>query len=224
MAPTMLHAADAILDAARALVLERGVQSATVKAISRKSGAPVGSLYHRFGSRDELVAELWVRAVHRAQAPFLSAVRHADPDEAARRAALSILDFVREHRADARLLVAFRREDLLHDTRSTRLLRMLRDLNRPLAEAVNALAGRLFGTASREAVEQTTLAVIDLPFGAIRRHLVADGEIPVTLRAQLEAAVRAALRARVGEGGAVEPDNRAARPARPRRARRPSRP
>jgi AcrR family transcriptional regulator len=196
MVPRALHSVDDILDAARTLVLERGVQSATVNAISKQSGAPVGSLYHRFGSRDELVAELWVRAVRRSQASFLSALRHPKPEEAGVGAALSIHDFVREHRADARLLVAFRREDLLHDVRSTRLIRTLQELNRPLEEAVTDLARRLFGRASRDAVEQTTLAVIDLPFGAIRRHLVADGEIPAALRGHLEAAVRAVLRER----------------------------
>ena len=203
------HSPDSILDAARVLVLERGVHSATVNAICQESGAPVGSLYHRFASRDELVAELWVRAVRRSQASFLSALRQADPEEAALSAALSIYDFVREHRADARLLIALRREDLLHDVRSTRLTRTLKELNRPLEEAVTGLARRLFGTASRAAVEQTMLAVIDLPFGAIRRHLVANAELPLALRGQLEAAVRAVLRvgARAG-AGPIEPPGR----------------
>jgi AcrR family transcriptional regulator len=47
------HPADDILDATRKLVLDKGVKSATVDAIAAESGAPVGSLYHRFGSRVE---------------------------------------------------------------------------------------------------------------------------------------------------------------------------
>jgi AcrR family transcriptional regulator len=196
MPPRALHHRDTILDAARELVLERGVQNATVSAISKESGAPVGSLYHHFGSRDDLVAELWVRAVRRSQAAFLAAVRHPDPEQAAVDAALSIHDFVREHRDDARLLVSFRREDLLHDARSRRLIRVLDELNSPLGQAVMTLARRLFGRATPAAVEQTTLAVIDLPFGAIRRHLVAGAEPPAALREQLAAAVRAVLQLR----------------------------
>lgn len=194
--PKAVHARDAILDAARDLVLERGVQNATVSAISEESGAPVGSLYHHFGSRDDLVAELWVRAVRRSQATFLAAASHPNAERAAVAAALSIHDFVREHRDDARLLVSFRREDLLHDSRTPRLVGALADLNRPLGEAVTDLARRFFGRATQDAVEQMTLAVIDLPFGAIRRHLIAGAELPAALREQLRAAVRAALRTR----------------------------
>jgi len=188
------HRAGDILDAARGLVLEHGVQSATVDAIARESGAPVGSLYHRFGSRDRLLAELWLRAARRSQAVFLAAARHADPEQAAVAAALSLYDFVQQHRQDARMLVSFRREDLLHDARSPSVIRELKELNRPLDDAVTDLARRLFGKATRKTVEQTVLAVIDLPLGAVRRHLVAGSALPAWLRDLLEVAVRAVLR------------------------------
>ena len=196
--PKALHSTDAILDAARTLVLRRGVQNASVAAISLQSGAPEGSLYHQYGSRDDLVAALWVRAVRRSQAAFLAAARHPDPRRAAVDAALSIHDFVREHPEDARLLASFRREDLLHDATSRRLTRELDDLNRPLFDAVKELARRVFGRATTETVERTTLAVIDLPIGAMRRHLVAGTDPPARLREQLETAVRAVLEARTG--------------------------
>lgn len=195
MSPKALHAKDAILDAARALVLEHGVQNATVTAISAESGAPVGSLYHHFGSRDDLVAQLWIRAVRRSQATFLAAASDPDAEAAAVGSALSIHDFAQANRPDARLLVSFRREDLLHDARSPRSIATLEDLNRPLGAAVTDLARRCFGRATRDTIERTTFAVIDLPFGAIRRHLVANSEFPPALRDQLRAAVHAALRA-----------------------------
>lgn len=188
------HLAKDILDAARGLVLERGVQAATVDAIVRKSGAPVGSLYHRFGSRDRLMTELWIRAVSRSQAAFLAATAHPDAAQAAVDAALSIYDFARDHPADARLLASFRREDLLHDARSPKLLAELKSLNRPLEEATTNLARRLFGRATQKTAEQTLFAVIDIPMGAIRRYLLAGRELPDWLRDRLEVAVRASLR------------------------------
>jgi AcrR family transcriptional regulator len=196
MARLALHQPDEILDATRGLILHDGVRGATIDAIARRSGAPVGSLYHRFGSRDRLMAKLWVRAARRSQAIFVAAAQHPDAEQGAVNAALSIYEFVRRHPEDARLLVSFRREDLIRDARSPKLLRELKELNRPLQAALCALARRLFGKATAPAVEQTALAVIDIPMGALRRHLVAGSAIPPALPQLLETAVRAVLRHR----------------------------
>jgi AcrR family transcriptional regulator len=193
-----LHASGSILDAARALALSSGVAAATIAEIARISGAPVGSIYHRFGSRDELLARLWIRAVRRSQASCLAAVDDADPVEAAVAGALSILDFCRDESTDAHLLVSFRREDLLRTAPSTALARELEALNRPIEEAIGRLARRLHGRSSRAAVERTVLVVFDLPYGAARRHLIAGHSLPPALRRDVEAAVRAVLRRRAG--------------------------
>src|SRR5215204_7212566 len=106
-----VHTTDAMLDAARDLLLGEGSRSATIEAIADASGAPTGSIYHRFGSRDELIARLWIRAVYRSQASFVAAMEHDEPREAALAAAMSIVEFCEEHPGDAQLLVAFRRDD-----------------------------------------------------------------------------------------------------------------
>jgi AcrR family transcriptional regulator len=187
-----VHSTDAMLDAARDLLLEAGSWSATMEAVARASGAPTGSLYHRFGSRDELIARLWVRAVHRSQATFIAALQREDPRQAALGAALSIFDFCDEHPADAQLLVAFRWEDLIRSAEGT-LAEELAELNDPVRGAVIDLARRLYGRRSRAAIERTILAVFDLPYGAVRRHLIAGDPLPTHLRADLAVAVRAVL-------------------------------
>jgi AcrR family transcriptional regulator len=188
-----VHSPDAILDAARELVLDGGARGATVNAISRASGAPKGSIYHRFVSLDDLLATMWARAVRRSQAAFVEALNEADPVSAAVAGALSLHDFAAEHPADARLLASLRREDLIETVTDPELRRELDELNRPLRAAVAELARRLFGRAGRENLERTVCAVIDLPIGATRRHLIAGTPLPDSLRPQLEAAVRAAL-------------------------------
>jgi AcrR family transcriptional regulator len=188
-----VHPSEDILDTTRALVIESGAHGATIDAISWHSGAPVGSLYHRFGSRDHLLAEMWARAVRRSQAAFIAAARHPKPEQAALDAALSIYEFVRQYPADARLLASFRREDLLRDARRPALLRELQQLNQPLEAAVTVLARRLFGRPTRRAVAQTLLATIDIPMGMVRRYLLAGSEVPEWLSEPLEAAVRAIL-------------------------------
>ena len=157
-----LHPTDAMLDAARDLLLEAGSPSATMEAIAAASGAPTGTLYHRFGSRDELIARLWIRAVYRSQASFVAAMERDDAKEAAMAAAMSIVNFCEEHPEDARLLAAFRREDLVKALPDGPLADELEVVNRPVERAVVQLAQRLYGKRSRAAVERTLLAVLRL--------------------------------------------------------------
>jgi hypothetical protein len=117
-------------------------------------------------------------------------------------AALSIHDFAQREPDDARLLASLRREDLIKSVEAPQRRHDLTELNRPLQTAVRQLARRLFGTATHDHIERTACAVVDLPIGATRRHLIAGAPLPRTLRDQLEAAVRAALT------GANSPDVR----------------
>jgi AcrR family transcriptional regulator len=189
-----MHQPHQILDATRALVLEEGAGAATVGAIASASGAPIGSIYHAFGSRDTLLAQLWIRAVRRSQKRFLEALdAENEALDSAVAAALSIYDFAREEPGDARLLASLRREDLIQMPLPPDVTAELAKLNRPIEEAIGALARRLFGRMTRERVEQTALAVFDLPYGALRRHLVSGQRPPAALRAPLARAVRAAL-------------------------------
>jgi AcrR family transcriptional regulator len=180
-----------MLDAARDLLLQNGTRAATITAIADASGVPVGSIYHRFGSLETLIAKLWIRAVHRSQATFVAATQEPDPVEAAVAAALSIVDFCRQHPADARLLASFGREQLIGATPTGPLADELTDLNSPVLGAVVTLAKRLYGRRSRPAVDRTMLAVFDLPYGATKRYLVDDRRLPARLRGDVEVAVRA---------------------------------
>ena len=131
-----LHDTDVMLDAARRLLLTSGSRAATVEAIAEASGAPIGTIYHRFGSRQTLITKLWIRAVYRSQASFVAAMEDPDPKEAAVAAALSLFDFCDRHPADARLLASFGREDLIGVTPEGSLADELAALNRPVERSV----------------------------------------------------------------------------------------
>lgn len=188
-----LHSADSILDAARELVLDRGARAATMDRLVAASGAPKGSIYHRFGTLDELLAVLWLRAARRSQAAFLAALTADDPTEAAVSAALSLVDFAVDADRDAALLAAMRPEDLVAAVTDDRLRAELDEVNAPLGRAVVELTGRLTGGTDAAAVDRTACAVVDLPLGALRRPLLAGTPVPPHLRDLVEAAVRAAL-------------------------------
>jgi AcrR family transcriptional regulator len=188
------HPVDKILDVSRDLVLSDGARAVTVDRIVAVSGAPKGSVYHRFSTVNDLLATMWLRGVRRSQARFLEALNgEGNPIEAAVAAGLAIHDFATEEPADARLLAALRREDLVGEVTDPALVAALKDVNSQLRLAVTALARRLYGRATRDAIERTTCAVIDLPQGAIRRHLVQGVPVPRAVRPQLAAAIRAAL-------------------------------
>lgn len=189
-----LHSVDKILDVSRDLVLNDGARAVTVDRIVAASGAPKGSVYHRFSTVSDLLATMWLRGVRRSQARFLEPLNGGgNPIEAAVAAGLAIHDFASEEPADARLLAALRREDLVGEVTDPALVAALADVNGELRSAVTALARRLYGRATRDAIEHTTCAVIDLPQGAIRRHLVQGVPVPRGVRSQLAAAIRAAL-------------------------------
>lgn len=194
MARPQLHSTDTMLDAARDLLLADGALAATVEAISAASGAPTGSIYHRFGSRDQLIARLWLRSVYRSQASFLVALEDDDPYRAAVRAATTIIEFCEEHPDDARLLMAFRREDLMRTIPEGPLAEELAEVNRPVARAVAALAHRLFGRRSQAALDRTLFCVFDMPYGVARRYLGEERPIPRGHKADLATAIEAVLR------------------------------
>ena len=186
MAPPRKHDTDTILDAARARVLADGPRAASVAAIAQDSGAPVGTLYHRFGTRDGVLVAVWLRALERFQARALAASRVADPLESAVGMARAAVDFAREHPLDAELLLAVRRRDLVDNA----LPEKLDEMNAPLQSALVRVARELFGHADARNLDRVTRAVVDLPGGAVRRH---GRRVPRWLAGDVERAARVLL-------------------------------
>ena len=54
---------DDLLDAAGRVLLEKG-RDITMAQIADAAGAPTGSVYHRFASREELLIRLWLRSIN----------------------------------------------------------------------------------------------------------------------------------------------------------------
>jgi AcrR family transcriptional regulator len=188
-----LHPTDAILDGARGVVLEQGLGAATIAAIAESSGAPVGSIYHRFGSVDDLLAQMWIRAVRRSQVRFAAAAEELDPTEAAVGAALSVYDFCVEHPADGRLLLSYRPEDLAGGRIDPKQRAELARLNEPVEAVVKDLARRIYGRVSRQSLDRVLMAVFDVPHGAVRRPLTTGETLSPQRRDAVEAAARAVL-------------------------------
>src|SRR5512135_2839969 len=83
--------------AALRLVADRGPQSLTVAALAKEVGAPTGSIYHRYRSREQLLGELWMEVVEGFQSGFVEALARATDVESAIDAARYMVAWTREH-------------------------------------------------------------------------------------------------------------------------------
>ncbi|MCO1656671.1 TetR/AcrR family transcriptional regulator [Pseudonocardia humida] len=185
--------ADLILDGAARLLAEGGPGAATTTAVAAAIGAPSGSLYHRFGSRDLLLARLWVRTVGRFQAVFLAALAHPDLDRAAVDAAVAVPVWCRAHPDEARVLLLHRRAELVGRW-PAELDGELATLNDAVAAALAEHTRRRYGTAGGAELARATFALVDVPHAAVRRHVAAGVAPP----AEVDALVRETVAALLG--------------------------
>jgi AcrR family transcriptional regulator len=169
-----------ILDATAVLIAEGGPGQATVASIAARLGAPSGSIYHRFESRDLLLARLWIRTVHRAQEGFLAALAIEDLREAATEAVLHIPRWSRQFRAEASVLLLYRREDLA-DRWPDELGVELTELNTDLQGALRLFTRRRFGRVTPSHLQTVAFALIDVPYAACRRYLLAGNAPPASV-------------------------------------------
>lgn len=169
---------DQILDAALHLISDRGPGAATIGGVADLLNAPVGSIYHRFRSRDEILARLWLRTIKNFQAGFLDALANADLDAAALSAALYTVQWVRHNLDQARVLLLYRRQDLLAADWPETLASELAELNTDVEAAIRRHARSRFGSASKRSMTRLTFALVDVPHAAVRRHLAAGTPPP----------------------------------------------
>jgi AcrR family transcriptional regulator len=169
-----------ILDAAQLLVAAEGPAGVTMAAVARALGAPSGSVYHRFPSRGALLAALWLRTVDDFQAGFLAALRGRDPAGAAR----YVVAWSRDHAEPARVLLhgmaAYAPAEWPAGDR-----RRAAAANERLIEALRAVGP----------LESVTIALVDLPYAVVRRHLLAGTPIPAGAERIVATAARAILAA-----------------------------
>ncbi|MEU1996763.1 TetR family transcriptional regulator [Nocardia gamkensis] len=192
MAPPRKHDTDVILDAARTLVLAEGPRAASVSAIAEASGAPVGTLYHRFGNRNGVLAAAWLRALRRFQDGTLAAADRPDPVEAGVEMVRAALRFGRELPEDAKLLLELRPSDLLDGGPDAEFRTTLAGMNAPLIEHLRRIADGVFGRDGEREIDAVSRAVVDLPYAALRRHAHA-AVLPAWLEDDLTTAARTLL-------------------------------
>jgi AcrR family transcriptional regulator len=167
---------------------------ATMAAIASAVGAPNASIYHRFRSRDELLGRLWLQKAAFFQDSFAKALIEPDAVEAGLQAALSLPRSTRADFNGARILLLHRREDFLGGGWPEEMSREAERLGLQVAQILDGLTKRLFRSTSSKARQTTTFAVLDVPFGAVRRYVGANKVPPQHVDELITAAYNAIIR------------------------------
>ncbi|MEM9190770.1 MAG: helix-turn-helix domain-containing protein [Myxococcota bacterium] len=177
------------MSAARSIVVEHGPEAATVSAIAKRVGAPVGSVYHRFRSRDVILATVLLDEVAVFQAAFIEASSDATPGELATR----MTAWIRANPSGARLLGLYRPAELMANGMPEELAARALTLRHELDAGIRVLSKRWLGTARAEARRAVRLAIMEVPLGALRPLLRGDDPVPRSYDALIAAAADAVI-------------------------------
>ncbi|CAM3696508.1 HTH tetR-type domain-containing protein [Tsukamurella ocularis] len=186
------------MDAAQKLAAEEGAAAVTVRALSELTGVSNGAIYHSFGSRSGLMAQIWLRAATRflqQQRHDVDEILHRGGDDSAADAVVAAADapaaFLLAAPAAGRFLLSVSRRDLVGSGDITDdLSAALQNLDRLLVELFIDLATALWHRHDRYAVDVVRDCVVELPTALLLRG---QREPTDELRRRLEAAVRGVL-------------------------------
>ena len=103
-----------ILEAALDCFTTHGVETTTIGDIRARCGASVGSIYHHFGSKEELAVALYLDGLRSYQDGFLRELRrHKDAESGVRAVVGYHLRWVSENISWARYLLYLREDDFI---------------------------------------------------------------------------------------------------------------
>jgi AcrR family transcriptional regulator len=155
------------LDAALALVAERGPSAVTIAAVTERLRAPTGSFYHRFPSRDALLGELWLKTVLEFQQGVEVALMAGD----GLAAALHTPIWVREHLDEGCLLLLYHRDDFVHGNWPQKLQQEVAAHRERARASLEKFALNTFGCAGPDELRRAQFVLAEVPVSAVRQHL-----------------------------------------------------
>lgn len=131
-----------ILEAALRCFDRRGISATTIEDIRAESGASIGSIYHQFDSKDEILACIYCQAVSAYGAGFTRALRSQPEPKRGLRAAVDFhIEWIESHQALARIMLHWDESELSEAGRvalNEESLRFAGELARWLDEGVTS--------------------------------------------------------------------------------------
>ncbi|MGF1622288.1 MAG: TetR/AcrR family transcriptional regulator [Rhodomicrobiaceae bacterium] len=160
----------------------------TLQDLSARTGVSIGSLYHRYASREALLAAAWYDAVRRSQSGFLAALRGASL-ETGKHAALATPRFCRAEHDAAIILACCRQSEFLKPNTPDELALAIAGVNDEAKDEIAAFARRV----DRPLIN-CHLALVAYPLAAVKLFLP-DRAVPESIDVEIGKAYDAAMRA-----------------------------
>ena len=183
------------LAAACALAAASGPASVTVTSVTQRLGAPTGSFYHRFASRDVLLANVWLGTALAFQTGFVAAIKAGD----GLAAALHTPIWVRSNFEEARAFLLYHRDDFAHGNWPQDLnVRVVRQ-GRRVDAAYKRLARDIFGGVGANELRLARFILAEVPKAAVGPYL-RQGVTPPTI---VDEMIETTYHAIVGKFGAA---------------------
>jgi AcrR family transcriptional regulator len=178
------------LAAALAIAAVGGPSAVTVGAVTGRLGAPTGSFYHRFASRDLLLGELWLRIVLEFHRGIGTALEAGD----GLGACLHTPAWARANLDEARLLLLYHRDDFVQGDWPEALREGVAAQARQIEAGIGKFARLVFGREGPGELRRAQFLLAELPLALVGQHLRRreppppdiDTLIAVTFRAVFE--------------------------------------
>ncbi len=133
----------------------------SVQEISKMAGVSVGSLYHRFGSREAILAESWLDAVQAFQAGFLTALERGGLE-----AALETPRFCIREPDRALILVSLRKDTMAGAGVNAELSGEINSVNQKTIRIISE-----FAKSNDLSEDLCHLALIAIPLSVVQLYL-----------------------------------------------------
>jgi len=147
------------IDSAIKIIAEEGLGALTIAGLATRVTAPVGSVYHRFPSRDALIAELWLNIIESFQSEWLKILQTDGL-----KAMLFCMEWVRNHPNEARVMLLYRIDDLMSGEWPEDLKKRARKLSGEMQEGIAAFTKKQFGRVTKETSTGRFMPFMTLPW------------------------------------------------------------
>jgi AcrR family transcriptional regulator len=189
MARPPKYSSEQILDAVVEVLRSHSPAQVTIALVADVLGAPSGSIYHRFPTRDALLASVWLRVGEGFVTELAAVLQGPDPRQAAVTAINLMLDWARRRPREAGFFLLHPRSEFTSTEWPPALGRRATRLGNHLDDAVRAFASRLPGAS----VARARFALLDVPQAAIRRAAVSGSALDLEVQRLVEESVLALL-------------------------------